>query len=189
MVNRVIKYLKLSLKILLKIKRWRHGYLVVFATFKKEYVSQIALYNWHCNPLVMSSNLVYYSVYYPHLASSLSNREERVMLAGTDWLLVSSGVSQGSSLGPLCFIPFMDDLAENILSGSRVLTYADLSRLCLKLDLYTKILSVLKNDVNCGSCKLIPVELLLRIIDERWVFLILCVLKLLHGYLNTKTWL
>ena len=84
------------------------------------------------------------------LDSYLKNREQRVMLSGStsDWLPVNSGVPQGSSLGPLCFILFMDDLAENIVNGSRVLIYADDCKILRSISSVSDARS-LQLDINC----------------------------------------
>ena len=69
------------------------------------------------------------------LRSFLTNRQQRVILNGNNssWLTVKSGVPQGSVLGPLFFLVYINDLVDNVRSDIKL--FAD----------DTSILSVVKD--------------------------------------------
>ena len=74
------------------------------------------------------------------IRSFLTHRLQRVVVNGTysDWLSVRSGVQQGSVLGPLLFLLYIDDL-HSILKHSKLKLYAD------DVALYRKI----KSEADC----------------------------------------
>ena len=72
------------------------------------------------------------------LMNFLQGRSQRVVLNGiqSQWLEVTSGVPQGSVLGPLLFVLYINDIAENIQCKLGV--FAD----------DTKIYSIINNMCN-----------------------------------------
>ena len=63
--------------------------------------------------------------------SYLSNRSQRVTLQGTksNWLQLTSGVPQGSILGPLLFLAYIDNIPQCIRHHSKIAIFADDSKL------------------------------------------------------------
>ena len=63
----------------------------------------------------------------------LSNRHQRVVLNGvhSTWLPLNSGVPQGSVLGPLLFLVYINDLTSNISSSIKL--FADDASLFLQV--------------------------------------------------------
>ena len=94
-----------------------------------------------------------------------------VVRGGTsDWLTVTSGVPQGSILGPLFFIIYINDLPGVVSDGNKVVLYADDSKLykvihsvhdqeCFRWDL-NKINEWCVNNkmrINASKCKVMRI--------------------------------
>ena len=77
------------------------------------------------------------------IESWLSDRKQRVVINGkcSGWLEVSSGVPQGSVLGPILFVIFINDI-ENGICGN-ILKFADHTKLFCKVD----------SDTNCAKLR------------------------------------
>ena len=81
--------------------------------------------------------------------SYLEGRKQRVVIPGTksDWSFIQAGVPQGSIIGPLLFLIFIDDIVTDIGANIRlfaddtslyiIVEHPDTAALCLNNDLQT----------------------------------------------------
>ena len=82
------------------------------------------------------------------MSSFLSDRKQRVVLNGTssDWKEIYSGVPQGSVLGPLLFLIYINDLTDDIKSNIRL--FADDSSLFIKVRSIEEAQALLSSDLE-----------------------------------------
>ena len=71
------------------------------------------------------------------IESFLSDRKQRVIIDGmfSEWVDVQAGVPQGSLLGPLLFLVFINDLVEVVESDIRI--FADDTFIFRIIDLFS----------------------------------------------------
>ena len=85
------------------------------------------------------------------LANYLRNRKQRVVLNGmhSDWGLIDSGVPQGSVIGPLLFLVYINDLEKGVNSSIKFFAY-DTSLFSIVSDSIT-LANELKHDLELIS--------------------------------------
>ena len=107
----------------------------------------------------------------------LSNRKQRVSLNGvcSSWVQVLSGVPQGSVLGPVLFVIFINSLVDKI-HGSELFMYADDVK-AFKSIITNEDISILQNDLDrmhqwsCGSLLKFHLN---GLPDDKCVFMNIC---------------
>jgi exonuclease III len=83
------------------------------------------------------------------ITSYLTNRLQRVTLNGasSDWLSVTSGVPQGSILGPLLFILYINDLPNCLSENTLCAIFADDTKIFRQITSHQD-LTILQRDIN-----------------------------------------
>ena len=78
----------------------------------------------------------------------LSGRKQKVVINGTssNWRTISAGVPQGSILGPLIFLVYINDLADNIDTNIRL--YADDASLYITYENANDAATILNEDLS-----------------------------------------
>ncbi|KAH3890067.1 hypothetical protein DPMN_014136 [Dreissena polymorpha] len=78
----------------------------------------------------------------------LNGRRQRVVIPGavSNWALLEAGVPQGSILGPLLFLIFINDIVNDIQSSIRL--FADDTSLYIIIDEPNHSNAILQNDIN-----------------------------------------
>ncbi|MCG7881047.1 MAG: hypothetical protein JAY96_05605 [Candidatus Thiodiazotropha endolucinida] len=103
---------------------------------------------WHRG---LIAKLKHYGICGPLLEwfkSYLSNRCQRVVIPGgnSDWTEIKAGVPQGSILGPLLFIVYINDIVNEIQSNIRL--FADDTTLYIIVDLPDSAAQILNDDLE-----------------------------------------
>ena len=116
----------------------------IYTDFKKAFDTvphELLLQKMHCQFGVPDNALKWFRSY-------LSNRFQRVVITGvsSDWAPVSSGVPQGSILGPSLFIMYINDLPLSLRS-SECLLFADDVKIFKRITCVNDCLD-LQNDVH-----------------------------------------
>ena len=83
------------------------------------------------------------------LSDYLTSRSQRVLVEGSfsSWVDVSSGVPQGSLLGPMLFILFINDLPRTVSEGTSIALFADDAK-CFRTVRCNNDYVMLQNDID-----------------------------------------
>ena len=103
---------------------------------------------WHKGLLFKLKQAGINSTLLQWLSSYLSDRKQRVLIPGgsSSWLPIKAGVPQGSILGPLLFLIYINDIVLNVNSTVRL--FADDTSLYLIVDNPTEAARFLNSDLE-----------------------------------------
>ena len=104
---------------------------------------------WHTGLLAKLSRVGITGNLLKWFENYLSNREQRVVINGqsSEWKHIKAGVPQGSVLGPLLFLIFINDITNEVQS-SEVRLFADDTILYVIADNPTESVDALNNDLQ-----------------------------------------
>ena len=103
---------------------------------------------WHRGLLHKLSSVGFKSKVLSWLSSYLSERRQRVVLNGqaSEWTVVEAGVPQGSILGPLLFLLYINDIVNEIRSNIRL--FADDTSLYIIVDTPDNAAEIMNTDLH-----------------------------------------
>ena len=117
------------------------------------------------------------------LVNYLKDRKQCVLIGGTKSSLrdVKSGVPQGSILGPLLFVLFINDISEEVSNGTHIVLYADDSKIWRNIHCWNDH-EILQNDISAlykwsvrnkmkfhaKKCKVLPIAPTGKGLDNYW---------------------
>ena len=80
--------------------------------------------------------------------SYLENRRQRVVVSGvqSEWNYISAGVPQASTLGPLLFVQYINDIVKDI--GANIRLFADDASLFVIVENHDAAAELINNDIN-----------------------------------------
>ncbi len=112
------------------------------------YISKAFDRVWHRGLIAKLKSIGVDSILLNWFSSYLSNRRQRVVLPGTksDWNVINAGVPQGSILGPLLFLIYINDIVNDIQSNIRL--FADDTSLYIVVDDPLNAGQILQSDIE-----------------------------------------
>ena len=103
---------------------------------------------WHAGLLAKLKSVGLSESFVAWFSDYLTNREQRVVIPGamSNWVSITAGVPQGSILGPLLFLIYINDIVKEVDSHIRL--FADDTSLFLKVDHISSAAETLNSDIN-----------------------------------------